>query len=125
MRRLGTPTASIQICLRNVGKLAVHTSLGAREVTYGSTSGDLSDETRDALWEKHKSQLAFPAGLEDGHEAARIVARELQDLMANDLAAPDLESRIRECLVGWVMQAAPDLESSLREDLVQYVQHLV
>jgi hypothetical protein len=87
--------------------------------------GDLSDETRDALWEKHKSQLAFPAGLEDGHEAARIVARELQDLMANDLAAPDLESRIRECLVGWVMQAAPDLESSLREDLVQYVQHLV
>ena len=39
MRRLGTPTASIQICLRNVGKLAAHTSLGAREVTYGSTSG--------------------------------------------------------------------------------------
>ena len=45
--------------------------------------------------------------------------------MANDLAAPDLESRIRECLVRWVMQAAPDLESPLREDLVQYVQHLV
>jgi hypothetical protein len=25
---------------------------------------DLPDETRDALWERHKSQLAFPAGLE-------------------------------------------------------------
>jgi hypothetical protein len=25
--------------------------------------GDLSDVTRDALWEKHKSKLAFPAGL--------------------------------------------------------------
>ena len=25
---------------------------------------DLPDETRHALWEKHKSQLAFPAGLE-------------------------------------------------------------
>jgi hypothetical protein len=26
--------------------------------------GDLPEATRDALWEKHKSQLAFPAGLE-------------------------------------------------------------
>ena len=86
---------------------------------------DLPDETRHALWEKHKSQLAFPAGLEDGREAARIVARELQDLMANDLAAPDLEGRIRECLVQYVMQAAPDLESPMREGVVQYVQRLV
>ena len=86
---------------------------------------DLPDETRHALWEKHKSQLAFPAGLEDGREAARIVARELQNLMANDLAAPDLESRIREYLVQWVMQAVPDLESPMQEDLVQCVQQLV
>jgi hypothetical protein len=27
--------------------------------------GDLPDETRNALWERHKSQFAFPAGLED------------------------------------------------------------
>ena len=87
--------------------------------------GDLPDETRDALWEKHKSQLAFPAGLERGREAARIFARELQNLMANDLAAPDLESRIREYLVQWVMQAVPDLESPMQEDLVQCVQQLV
>jgi hypothetical protein len=86
---------------------------------------DLPDETRHALWEKHKSQLAFPAGLEDGREAARIFARELQNLMANDLAAPDLESRIREYLVQWVMQAVPDLESPMQEDLVQCVQQLV
>ena len=86
---------------------------------------DLPDETREALWEKHKSQLAFPAGLEDGREAARIFARELQNLMANDLAAPDLESRIREYLVQWVMQAVPDLESPMQEDLVQCVQQLV
>jgi hypothetical protein len=26
--------------------------------------GDLPDATRDALWERHKSKLAFPAGLE-------------------------------------------------------------
>jgi hypothetical protein len=26
---------------------------------------DLPDETRDALWERHKSKLAFPIGLED------------------------------------------------------------
>jgi hypothetical protein len=26
--------------------------------------GDLSQRTRDALWEKHESKLAFPAGLE-------------------------------------------------------------
>jgi hypothetical protein len=26
--------------------------------------GDLPDATREALWEKHKSQLAFPAGLD-------------------------------------------------------------
>jgi hypothetical protein len=26
--------------------------------------GDLPDAAREALWEKHKSQLAFPAGLE-------------------------------------------------------------
>jgi hypothetical protein len=26
---------------------------------------DLPDETRDALWERHKSKLAFPVGLED------------------------------------------------------------
>lgn len=25
--------------------------------------GDLPNETRDKLWEKHKSELAFPAGL--------------------------------------------------------------
>jgi hypothetical protein len=25
---------------------------------------DLPEETRDALWERHKSKLAFPAGLE-------------------------------------------------------------
>jgi hypothetical protein len=87
---------------------------------------DLPDETRHALWEKHKSQLAFPAGLERGREAAPIVARELEDLIGNDFkqAAPDLES-IRECLVRWVMQAVPDLESSMREDIVQYVQQLV
>jgi hypothetical protein len=89
--------------------------------------GDLPNETRDTLWEKHKSQLAFPAGLERGSEAGRIVARELQALLENDFmqAAPDLESRIRECLVKWVMQAVPDLESSMREDIVQYVQQLV
>jgi hypothetical protein len=69
---------------------------------------DLPDETREVLWEKHKSQLAFPAGLERGHEAARIIARELQNLTGNDC-----------------MQAAPDLESRMREYLVQYVQHLV
>jgi hypothetical protein len=26
--------------------------------------GDLPEKTRDALWERHKSELAFPAGLE-------------------------------------------------------------
>ena len=26
--------------------------------------GDLPEETRDALWKRHKSKLAFPAGLE-------------------------------------------------------------
>ena len=26
--------------------------------------GDLPEKTRDALWEKHKSRLAFPAGVE-------------------------------------------------------------
>src|SRR5262249_49510833 len=50
---------------------------------------DLPDETRHALWERHKSQLAFPAGL-----AARIILRELQNLASYDFkqAAPDLES---------------------------------
>jgi hypothetical protein len=84
---------------------------------------DLPDEIRDALWEKHKSQLAFPAGLECDRESARIVARQLQNLIMQ--AAPDLESRIRECLVQWVMQAVPDLESPMREDLVQCMQQLV
>ena len=32
---------------------------------------DLPKETRDALWETHKSQLAFPAGLEDGTRLGR------------------------------------------------------
>ena len=27
--------------------------------------GDLPEETRDALWERHESKLAFPAGLEE------------------------------------------------------------
>jgi hypothetical protein len=27
--------------------------------------GDLPEATRNALWEKHKKQLAFPAGLDD------------------------------------------------------------
>jgi hypothetical protein len=27
--------------------------------------GDLPEQTRDALWERHKSKLAFPAGLEE------------------------------------------------------------
>jgi hypothetical protein len=27
--------------------------------------GDLPDSTRDALWVRHRSKLAFPAGLED------------------------------------------------------------
>jgi hypothetical protein len=55
---------------------------------------DLPDETRHALWEKHKSQLAFPAGLEDGRKAARIILRELQNLTGYDFtqAAADLES---------------------------------
>ena len=73
--------------------------------------GDLPDETREALWEKHKSQLAFPAGLEDGRKAARIILRELQKLTGYDFtqAAPDLESeqarleaaaqpRVQKCL---------------------------
>ena len=43
---------------------------------------------------KHKSQLAFPAGLERGREAARIILRELQNLTGYDFtqAAADLES---------------------------------
>jgi hypothetical protein len=55
---------------------------------------DLSDETRHALREKHKSQLAFPAVLEDGRKAARIIRRELQNLTGYDFTqvAPDLES---------------------------------
>jgi hypothetical protein len=31
--------------------------------------GDLPEATRDALWNKHKSQLAFPAGLEGPTES--------------------------------------------------------
>ena len=27
--------------------------------------GDLPEKTRDALWKRHKSELAFPAGFED------------------------------------------------------------
>jgi hypothetical protein len=56
---------------------------------------DLPDETREVLWEKHKSQLAFSAGLERGREAARIVLRELHNLTGYDFtqAAPDLESK--------------------------------
>ncbi len=82
---------------------------------------DLPDEAREVLWEKHKSQLAFPAGLEFDSESARIAARELQNLIMQ--APPDLESRIRECLVQNVMQVAPDLESPMRDYIVQYVQH--
>jgi hypothetical protein len=32
---------------------------------------DLPEQTHNALWHKHKSQLAFPAGLEDGARADR------------------------------------------------------
>jgi hypothetical protein len=78
---------------------------------------DLPDDIRNALWEKHKSQLAFPAGLPD-----RIVDREWQNEMANALAALDRESRVRECLVRWATRTMPYLENSQREDLVQYLQ---
>jgi hypothetical protein len=33
--------------------------------------GDLPDATRDALWRKHKSRLAFPAGLDELPATAR------------------------------------------------------
>ena len=31
--------------------------------------GDLPEKTRDALWERHKSKLAFPAGLDPRDES--------------------------------------------------------
>ena len=43
-----------------------NTSHGPRRSDIWVHFKDLPKETRDALWETHKSQLAFPAGLEDG-----------------------------------------------------------
>jgi hypothetical protein len=88
---------------------------------------DLPDQTRDALWEKHRSQLAFPAGLRDGRKAARMTLRELQNLTGYDFtqAAPDLESeqarleaaaqpRVLECLHEFI--AAGGLSDLLTEE---------
>jgi hypothetical protein len=54
---------------------------------------DLPKKTRDALWERHNSKLAFPAGLEDVLE---LVETELgangrgalEDAMEDDLSSP-------------------------------------
>ena len=118
------PMGSIQICPRNVGKLDGNISLDPRGSDIWVHFRDLPDETRDALWEKHKSQLAFPAGLEDGRKAARIILRELQNLTGYDFtqAAPDLESeqarldaaaqpRVLKCLHEFI--AAGGLSDSL------------
>jgi hypothetical protein len=42
--------------------------------------GDLPDTTRDALWEKHKSRLAFPAGL----IPFELFPEEIDELFAED-----------------------------------------
>ena len=75
--------------------------------------GDLPGEIRNALWEKHKSQLAFPAGLERGREAARSILRELQNLTGYDFtqAAPDLESEQAR----WDAAAQPRVQMCLHE----------
>ena len=46
--------------------------------------GDLPDTTRDALWEKHKSRLAFPAGL----IPFELFPEEVDELFAEDETAP-------------------------------------
>ena len=51
---------------------------------------DLPEQTRSAIWERHKSQLAFPAGLEDGVRVDRKL----------------LELRRRRRLVQWAYSEA-------------------
>ena len=46
--------------------------------------GDLPDTTRHALWEKHKSRLAFPAGL----IPFELFPEEIDELFAEDETAP-------------------------------------
>ena len=46
--------------------------------------GDLPGATRDALWEKHKSRLAFPAGL----IPFELFPEEVDELFAEDETAP-------------------------------------
>jgi hypothetical protein len=46
---------------------------------------DLPDTTRHALWEKHKSRFAFPAGLPDPLE---LFPEEIDELFAEDETAP-------------------------------------
>jgi hypothetical protein len=47
--------------------------------------GDLPDATRDALWEKHKSRLAFPAGL----VPFELFPEEIDELFAEGLITPE------------------------------------
>ena len=54
---------------------------------------DLPKNTRDALWERHNSKLAFPAGLEDVLELVETEIGAngrgaLEDAMENDLSIP-------------------------------------
>jgi hypothetical protein len=46
--------------------------------------GDLPDTTRNALWEKHKSRLAFPAGL----IPFELFPEEIDELFPKDETAP-------------------------------------
>jgi hypothetical protein len=47
--------------------------------------GDLPDTTRDALWEKHSSRLAFPAGL----IPFELFPEEIDQLFAEGLITPE------------------------------------
>jgi hypothetical protein len=41
---------------------------------------DLADETRNALWERHNSKLAFPAGLEASQRLKELIQQLVREL---------------------------------------------
>jgi hypothetical protein len=51
--------------------------------------GDLPEATRDALWEKHKDEIAFPAGLESPPATAILLTRTAGKLLEEFLKHKD------------------------------------
>ena len=71
--------------------------------------GDLPDTTRAALWEKHQSRLAFPAGL----IPFELFPEEIEELLAEYVAAsPDKQGQGAQAGVDGFAKLSPDTEKS-------------